>query len=214
MKTVFLIDDHPVVAMGLGIALKTSRSLTFVGAASDPLVGYDRLEATRPACVILDLVFKGGIAETIVEDTRGILPDASIVVFSSLPARLYARDCIRAGADVYVGKDTDLEALIEMIETIMIDKTAPPLDTAARDCRVRTDTSILIDGIHVTPREAQVAAYVGRGLSINAISKELGMSPNTVAAHRDNIRRKLSCRDTKELVARLARLDQSDRPHL
>ena len=35
----------------------------------------------------------------------------------------------------------------------------------------------------------------------------MGVSVGTAAAHRDNIRRKLNCRDTKELVARLARMD-------
>ena len=42
--------------------------------------------------------------------------------------------------------------------------------------------------------------------SIAEIGRTIGISKKTVAVHRDNIRRKLNCRDSNELIARLSSL--------
>ncbi len=47
---------------------------------------------------------------------------------------------------------------------------------------------------------------LSHGNSINDIAKVLGISMKTASAHRDNLRVKLQCRDSNELIARLARL--------
>ena len=204
MKTVFLIDDHPVVALGLEIALADAGSLKLVGVASEPPTGLVKIEAVRPDCLILDLVFAGSVELSLIRHCRDILADTSIIVFSSLPAKAYAHDALSAGADAYLTKDADLADLVALIKKLADTQREPRRAFYPADARVMPH---IVAGIRMTPREAQVAASLGRGLSIAAIASNFGMSPNTVAVHRDNIRRKLNCRDTKELVARLARSD-------
>ena len=204
-KSVFLIDDHPVVALGLTIALKSVGGLKLVGVANTPLDGLVRLEIDRPDCVVIDLVFSGAVQLSLIRQCCALLPDASIIVFSSLPARLYARDSIKAGADAYMMKEADMSELLALI--VRLDAHTRTFGSGPEISGAKPLPAVVVEGVHITPREAQVATRVGRGLSTASIALELGMSPNTVAVHRDNIRRKLNCRDTKELVARLARND-------
>ncbi len=209
MRTVFLIDDHPVVALGLRIALASATTLRLVGLATAPDDGLKAIEAVRPDCLVLDLVFDGSVAFSAIARARQILPSAAIVVFSSLPARLYARDAHDAGADAYLGKDADMAELVRLIDGVGSEAamrkqaTAGPAPTAMHD-------HLTIDGVHMTPRELQIASSIGRGMSVEAIALDFDLSPRTISAHRENIRRKLQCRDSKELVARLARLRGPD----
>lgn len=202
MKSVFLIDDHPVIALGLNIALAGSTRLKLAGTAVTPARGLVELAASQPDCVVLDLVFAGSVEFPMISRARDLLPAAAIIVFSSLPNRLYAREATEAGADAYLNKEADISELIGLIEAFE-HRPAPQQTSGAEEAGSRV---LVVDGIHLTRRETQIALQVARGLSVAAIATTLSMSPHTVAAHRDNIRRKLHCRDAKELVARLARL--------
>ncbi len=206
MRTVFLIDDHPVVALGLKIALAGVETLRLVGLATEPEDGLAAIEAVRPHSLVLDLVFGGSVAFSVIARARRLLPQAAIVVFSSLPARLYARDALEAGADAYLGKDADMAELVRLLSDQDFERA--PMLHGSRSTTVHD--LLTVDGVHMTPRELQIALSIGRGLSVEAIAAKFDLSPRTISAHRENIRRKLQCRDSKELVARLARLEGAD----
>lgn len=53
--------------------------------------------------------------------------------------------------------------------------------------------------IALTPRETEVLDLIARGLTAKLIARQLGISPNTVRAHRDNLRRKLCVRNVAQL---------------
>ena len=209
LQTVFLIDDHPVVALGFRIALAGAETLTLIGLATEPDHGLRAIELARPDCLVLDLVFDGIVAFSLIARARQILPLAAIVVFSSLPARLYARDAQEAGADAYLGKNADMAELVRLIGSFSAER-AIRTESPAGTSSPATQDQLTVDGVHMTPRELQIASSIGRGLSVEMIALEFDLSPRTISAHRENIRRKLRCRDSKELVARLARLKGAD----
>ncbi|TNF18312.1 MAG: response regulator transcription factor [Rhodobacteraceae bacterium] len=64
---------------------------------------------------------------------------------------------------------------------------------------------IALEGVHLTRREAQIARDLAHGHSITAIAETLGISKKTAAIHRDNLRGKLNCATSSELIALLAR---------
>lgn len=202
-----LVDDHPVVALGIRLAFQEQGAFTLIGTATDPQDAAELIERLAPDIVIIDLVFAGAVKVSIVEQCREAGPGCTLVVFSSLPARLYEQEARRAGADAYVSKDHDLEGLVGVLSEVACQ---PPgarqrgVVTSERAGSVQ-EPLVVIGDVRLTPREAEVARLLSRGLSIARIAEEVGANSNTIAAHRDNIRRKLGCRDTTELVARLAR---------
>lgn len=197
----FLIDDHPVVALGLRIILAEHPTLRLVGTASNLTAALRLFTTTLPDCLILDLVFEGSVMLSNVVRAREALPHGAIVIYSSLPMRLYAHDASAAGADAFLGKDADMSELATLIKRVvsqkLIDKIPITRSPERRDL-------VIIDGVHLTRREQQIAAEIGRGLSNDDIASQLALSPHTIAAHRENLRKKLDCRNSKQLVARLA----------
>ncbi len=203
-----LIDDHPVVAVGVGLAIRDWEDLEFAGTATDPETCIAAIEDVRPDALIIDLVFSGVVQLTSITRCRAVLPEAAIIVFSSLPERLYGRNAIEAGADAYVNKATDLSTLLRFVSDILSRPKAQrrsigsPVVEAGPTCG-----HLLLENIYLTAREAEIARGLSRGLSVVLIARAIGISSKTVAVHRDNIRKKLNCRDTKDLVARLARME-------
>jgi DNA-binding NarL/FixJ family response regulator len=206
--SVTLIDDHPVIAAGLRLAFAASERFVLANAATDPAIGLAELERHRPDAVVLDLVFEGVMRFDLVQSVRARLPAAAVIVFSSLPETLYAPRARAAGADAYLSKSADLSLLADVIGRHR-SVTRPP---ALGDERLAfiPQAGQTIEGIHLTPREFETARLIARGLPIGAIAAALEISANTAAVHRDNVRKKLQCRDTKALIARLARIDAFD----
>lgn len=202
-----LIDDHPVVALGVRLAFQERRRFVLAGTAQAPDTAVSLIEQIRPDAIVLDLVFCGTVAISTIAACREVVPEAAIVVFSSLPARLYEQQALEAGADAYLTKDNDLSDLVEVLEKTVSRSGAGKRnqDAAANRCSAAPYTPLLGD-IHLTPREAEISRLLGRGYSVARIAGEIGVSSNTVAAHRDNIRRKFDCRDSSELIVRLARI--------
>lgn len=207
-RSVFLIDDHPVVALGLRLAFHESLQFQLVGTAVNAIKALDEIEKRIPDAIVVDLVLTGVIELSLVAHCREAAPSAAIVVFSSLPARLYERQALGAGADAYLSKENDLASLVKLLSGLMARPAAltKPLGTVQAVAPAEESHRGTLDGIHLTYREKEIGRLLGGGFSVSRIAHDMGLSPKTIAAHRDNLRKKLDCRDSYELISRLAKL--------
>ncbi|TML64653.1 MAG: helix-turn-helix transcriptional regulator [Actinobacteria bacterium] len=64
----------------------------------------------------------------------------------------------------------------------------------------------------LTERQRQVARGVARGLTNDEIGAELGISPRTVKAHTDNLRRKLGVPTRRRIAPAFIALQGQRRP--
>jgi two-component system nitrate/nitrite response regulator NarL len=93
--------------------------------------------------------------------------------------------------------------------------TAEQLDPALRAVEaglmVRAPGAVVADGFHpageeapalLTPREAQILALVGRGMSNKAVARALGISVHTVKFHLEALFAKLDATSRAEAVAK------------
>jgi DNA-binding NarL/FixJ family response regulator len=211
-RSVYLIDDHPVVALGLRLAFRDKSQFELVGTATNPLKALSEIELRMPDAIVVDLVLTGVVELSLVARCREAARSAAIVIFSSLPARLYEREALSAGADAYLSKEHDLSCLVRLLSDIMAQPEARPARTDGTQGPASMEElrKEPLDGIHLTFREKEIGRLLGNGHSVNRIAHEIGLSPKTVAAHRDNLRKKLDCRSSNELVARLAKLYDAD----
>lgn len=208
----FLIDDHPIVEAGLSLLLRAHPDLHLAGSWPNPesLDGSGLGDAGD--VFILDLVYQRAVNIDAVRRIRRLAPGSIIVVYSSLPIRQYRAVAAAAGADEFVSKDSSLATLVSTIREIVLRRrdgsraaASPAGKDAASGTAVAQD-AILIGDVYLTHRERHVASLIGKGVSVAEIARTIGISKKTVAVHRDNIRRKMNCRDSNELIARLSAL--------
>ncbi len=209
MLGVLVVDDHPVVAMGLKLILRNHESIRFLGSAHDLQCAATTFGNHPPDIVVLDLVFESWPRIVVVSRCRGLWPQATIIVFSTLPAARWADRCRKAGAVAFVEKTDDLTVLVSELER-----------AGGAGARTRAGQSVLGCGSAatapskevarlqrasvLTPREKEIAKLIAVGRSLSDIAAQLEISRNTVAVHQENIRKKLACDSVKTLVAHLA----------
>lgn len=60
---------------------------------------------------------------------------------------------------------------------------------------------------NLTIREREISGYIANGYTCKEIARHLGISHRTVEAHRAKIMKKLTCRNTAELVSKIIQLE-------
>ena len=188
---IMIIDDHPVVRAGLESMLSTQPDMDVVASASSGREALALLETHTPDVILMDLRMSGMSGLDAIRAIN-LRPDPPrILVLTSFDAEEDIYQCVGAGAQGYILKDTPQDRLLEAIHLIYAKKRYFPADIAAR----------LIDRMarsNLTPRERQVLQLVAKGLTNKEIGRALGISDNTARNHVNSIIEKLEVSDRTE----------------
>jgi DNA-binding NarL/FixJ family response regulator len=193
---VLIADDHRLIVEGIKRALEEADDFEVVGEASSgsqvlPLVGR-----TNPDIVLLDLRMPGADGLTCLAQIKKRYPEIKVVVLSVSTDESVIQTVLMRGASAYIVKSInpiDLpSALRQAVEGTMYSAIGlpEPGESAAK-------------AAGLTEREAAILSALARGLSNEAIGKELWVAEQTVKFHLTNIYRKLGVSNRTE-AARLA----------
>jgi DNA-binding NarL/FixJ family response regulator len=193
---VLIADDHKLIVEGVKRALADLDDFEVVGECASgsqvlPLVGQ-----TNPDVVLLDLRMPGADGLTCLNQIRKRYPHVKVVVLSVSTDENVIQTVLSRGASAYIVKSinpVDLpSALRQAVEGTVFSAIGLPEegDSAAR-------------AAGLTERETAILSAVARGLSNEAIGKELWVAEQTVKFHLTNIYRKLGVSNRTE-AARLA----------
>jgi DNA-binding NarL/FixJ family response regulator len=151
---------------------------------------------TNPDLVLLDLRMPGADGLTCLAQIRKRHPDVKVVILSVSTDENLIQTVLKRGASAYIVKSInpiDLpSALRQAVEGTVYSAIGLPADSgsAAR-------------AAGLTDRETAILSALARGLSNEAIGKELWVAEQTVKFHLTNIYRKLGVSNRTE-AARLA----------
>jgi DNA-binding NarL/FixJ family response regulator len=180
---VLIADDHPLILAGVRRALEDAGEFEVVGEAQTgsqilPLVG--RL---KPDLVLLDIRMPQLDGLACLDLIRKRHPEIRVIVLSAYTDRDRIDAALRRGASAYIVKGVDpldlASALRQAVRgTVFTVLGAPEVDVEAEETGL-------------TRREIDMLKAVARGLSNQAIGKEMWVTEQTVKFHLRNIYRKL-----------------------
>lgn len=192
---VLLVDDHPVVRQGLRSFLATRPGIEVVGEATDGEAAVTEARRLTPDVVLMDLVMAGGGGVTATRRIRREVPTARVLVLTSFAAEDQVIPAVQAGATGYLLKDaapTDVEAAIRAVhrgESLLDPKVAAVVMAEVAQPNAT-------DGLtELTPRETEVLALLGKGLSNRELASDLFVAEKTVKSHVSSILTKLRLTD-------------------
>lgn len=190
MKTVLVVDDHPITHLG---ANRLLRDLGYEQIAQ-AMSGEDALsqisDGLSPSLIILDINLPGASGLDLILSLRDALPQVSILVFSMNDQTGFAARALQAGAQGFLSKHAppadfrDAVKTLEQGEFYLSAKQAVALATLRAGASADPLAAL-------SDRERQVLALIGRGLSLQAIADQLGVSYKTAANTSSALKRKL-----------------------
>ena len=208
---ILLVDDHPIIALGIATLLTDASEFELIGKAQDHTEAMDLVGRLKPDLMVLDLLMGGRDGFELITTLTGQNKGLRIVVYSSLPEQTHARRAFRAGARGYVMKETGLVVLLEAIRAVARGESYASdaiKQALLEDCingRAACDTERLSN------QELHIFRLIGLGLGSAEIAAKLGISPKTVSSHRERIKDKLGVQTARDLN-RKAELFSLDSP--
>ena len=210
-----LVDDHDVVRTGLKTFLETQEGFQVVAEANSGLQALELVPQTHPDIVVMDITMPHMDGLEATRRLKSLYPDCLVLALTVHEDKQYFFEMLLAGASGYVTKQAAAEELVTAIRSVASGNIylQPPLARWLLDDyrRVKVDQPVESDLPEpsqpgskdltvLSNRERQVLEGVADGHTNLQIGENLGISPKTVARHRERIMQKLDLHSTTELV--------------
>ncbi len=194
---VLLIDDHTLFRVGLE-GLLSSRGIEVVGAVENGQESLRLVDELKPDVVLLDMRMPGIDGLGVLRMLRQARDELPIVMLTTSSEESDLIESLRAGAQGYLLKDMEPDALVVALRDIVAGKTvvapdlAPVLAKAVQGKSMEdTKPPVTSPFGELTPRETEILALLAEGQSNKSIARNLGISDGTVKLHVKAILRKL-----------------------
>src|SRR5271154_1611216 len=202
-KTVFIVDDHPLLRQGLALLVNRERDLVVCGEAEEAQTAMSEIALKKPDILIADISLNGPDGLDLLKSLRMLYPNLPVLILSMHDESIYAERALRAHANGYIMKQEATEKVLIAVRRILggeiylSDRMANKLlhqyiSGSAVDMRSRLST--------LSDRELEVFRLIGEARSTRQIAENLHLSIKTVETYQAHIKEKLSLRTGRELV--------------
>lgn len=200
IQTIFIIDDHPLFRKGLIQLLRAVGGFRLVGEAASGAEGVVSVRKLHPDLLLLDLNMKEMSGLEVLKEIKRAELDTRVVMVTVSDAAEDLVGALRAGADGYLLKDMEPEAMIEALRSaaagrIVVSDALTHLMAAALRKDARPES---VSEAGLTDQEQRILDHIASGLSNKLIARSLGIAEGTVKVHVKHILRKLDLRSRVE----------------
>ncbi|WP_436777877.1 response regulator [Yinghuangia sp. YIM S09857] len=196
---VLLAEDEPLIRAGVRAILASDPGIEVVAEAEDGAEAVELARRHRPDVAVLDIRMPrlDGLAAT--AEIRRLLPEVAVVILTTFGEDAYIAEAIDAGATGFLLKSGDpreltagIRAAAEGAAYLSPRVAKRVIDTMGRSVR----TAQAADRVAVlTPREREVLALIGEGISNAEIGRRLNLVEGTVKTHVSAILTRLRVRN-------------------
>jgi two-component system response regulator NreC len=210
-----LVDDHEIVRTGLRSFLEAQEGFKVVAEASSGVEAVERVTGAQPDLIIMDISMPGMDGLETTRRLKQCCPDVQVLALTVHSDKQYLFEMMAAGASGYITKQAAAEELVAAVRAVangsiylqpalarwlLEDYRRLAAQEYAGMPRAEGDRPVMPNLDVLSQREQQVVLLVSEGLTNPQIGEKLGISPKTVARHRERIMDKLNMHSSAELV--------------
>ncbi|MDO5341245.1 MAG: response regulator transcription factor [Bacteroidia bacterium] len=194
-----IVDDHPLVRMGIKMELTSTDNICVIGEAFSGLELLKLLENTTPDIVLLDILMpemSGIEAAKILKEKHS---DIKILIISAESTEETITALIGLGVEGFISKNAKPNEIAKAITSI-INGDNYYGDGFSNLLYKINNAKLDENTIELTSRENEIVQLLCDGLSAKEIAAKLFITHRTVELHKENIFKKLGFRNSIELV--------------
>lgn len=205
---VLLVDDHPVVRLGLKEKLTDTSDLQVVGEAASAAEAIALTDALKPDLVLLDISLPDASGVQVCRQIAASRPQTRILMMSIYDDADLVRGAIAAGAHGYVLKGASVDMLLEAIRFVATGSCflhpqliGTVLTEVRESMRGRPRERVR----RLSRQEQRILPLVAEGKTNKEIGSELILSDKTVKNYLANMFDKLNVTRRSQAAALYAR---------
>lgn len=192
---VLIVEDDPMMQLGLEQSLAAHPQILIVGQAEDGYMGVEAAKTYNPDIVVMDIGLPrlDGIAAT--QQIKAALPEVRVVMLTSHTTDQEIIASLSSGADAYCIKGASVDRLLQAIAAAAEGATYLDPQIGRQVLKHLSPPSLTGNVANLSQRELEVLKLIVEGKSNPEIASELYLSANTVKTHVRGIMNKLSVDD-------------------
>lgn len=191
MIRVLIADDEPMIRAGLRAVLTTAAGIEVIGEAADGHHAVELARRHRPAVAVLDIRMPGMNGIEAMAELRRTVPATRVIILTTFGEDDYILQALGGGAAGFLirrARGTDHRGTRSgRRRRLPVTESRGPhrrdgrghLSARRSSARARVDA--------LSPRERDVLAFLGSGLSNGQIARRLHVVEGTVKAHVSSI---------------------------
>ncbi|HEY2468320.1 MAG TPA: response regulator transcription factor [Terracidiphilus sp.] len=202
-RTVFIVDDHPLLRQGLALLINRENDLAVCGEAQEAQTAMHAIAQYQPDILIVDISLNGPDGLDLLKNIRNSYPGLPVLILSMHDEATYAERALRARANGYIMKQEATEKVLVAVrrilngEVYLSDRIANKL---LRQYIGGASTALQSRLNALSDRELEVFRSIGEGRSTRQIADELHLSVKTVETYQAHLKEKLALRSGRELI--------------
>ena len=193
---VLLVDDHPLMIMGLKAAIEGWEEFGVAGTAQDGREAVEQNKRLRPDLIIMDMRMPGISGPEAACTIKKDFPKVRILAFTACADRKTAADAVHAGCDGFLLKTVGPQKLRSSLlavaggihvfdESVMEALREPPVSKEVQK---------------FSARELEILRFLCRGLTNPEIAERLDLKAGTVKNLITQLFSKTNCSSRSQLV--------------
>jgi len=196
---VLVVDDHPVVRVGISTIIDTQLDMTVVAETGSGEEAIALFREHVPDLTVMDLRLENMSGVTCIRQIRKEFPEARFVVLTTYRGDEDIHQALEAGASGYLIKGMPRQVLLDALRRVhQGERFLPPPVTQVLASR-KPETEL-------TGRERQVLSLLAAGKCNKEIAAALNIAEITVKCHLSVIFLRLNVTDrTQALIAAVQR---------
>ncbi|MDR3799788.1 MAG: response regulator transcription factor [Terracidiphilus sp.] len=191
--SILIVDDHPVVLLGVGALIAASKNMVLVAQARNGEEAVRLHQLHHPDITLMDLRLPGINGVEAIRQIRNRDPKARFIVLTTYDGDEDIYQALEAGASGYLIKDMPQEVLFEAIRKVHMGGRYVPSPVSQALASRMPDSSL-------SKRECDVLRLMAQGRSNGEIADELCITEGTVKCHVSVILNRLGVRDRTQAV--------------
>lgn len=198
---VLVADDDALIRDSLKLLLELEDDFEVCGVAKDGREAFALCRENQPDLVLMDIrmpVMDGVLGTRLIKEH---FPAVRVVILTTFKDDAYIREALKNGAEGYILKSQPSDSIMESLRAVAKGNIVLERDVGlSLSAMLKENRKESLAGFELTPREAEILALVGQGLTNREIAAKLYLSEGTVRNYVTGLLEKLGLRDRTQLA--------------